>query len=102
MLRLLVKLALGAAVVAAVWSWVPISGRTLAARYRSAGSVPTLVERGWSELTANWGDDRAVDDRAGARAQARAGPRERPTEAHTDADRRAVDRILSDHLRDAR
>jgi hypothetical protein len=97
MLRLLLKLALAAGAIAAVWSWVPISGRTLAARYRAAGSAPAFVDRSWSELTASRSGDPAK-----ARTQARAPARERPTEGHTEADRRAVERLLTEQLRDSR
>jgi hypothetical protein len=100
MLRLLAKLLLASAAIAAVWTWAPVRGRTLADRWRAAPTAAAFFERGWSEL-------RGVvagppHGRASIRSQAR-GPqgsasRERPIERHTDADRRAVDRIVSDGL----
>ncbi|WP_242345747.1 hypothetical protein [Anaeromyxobacter terrae] len=102
MLRLLAKLVLAGAVLAALWLWVPVHGRTLAARWERAGSFPAFVERGWDELAGRGGEKPSADHRPTARSQARGaqgGSRARPTEAHTDADRRALDRVLADELR---
>ncbi len=103
MLRLLAKVLLAVAALAAVWLWVPIAGRTLAARWRAAGSPAAFVENGLAEARGRppAGSSRA---RAGARSPARSpgSARERPVERHTDADRRALDRVLSEHLDDAR
>ncbi len=89
MIRLALKLAVAAAAVWAVWSFVPLRGRTLAQRWAAAPTAQAFVERGWAELTA-----------ARPQAQARPGPaaRARPPEGHTEADRREVDRLLSDRL----
>jgi hypothetical protein len=100
MFRLALKLALAAAAVWAVWTFVPVRGRTLAQRWTAAGDLSTFVERGWAEVT---GEPAAP--RAPSRSQARSQKpalRERPTEGHTEADRRAIDRILSEHLPDGR
>ncbi len=93
MIRLALKLALAAAAVWAVWTFVPLAGRTLAQRWEAAPSAQAFVQRGWAELTGP------------ARSQARSarpGGRERPTEKHTEADRREVDRLLSEHLAERR
>ncbi|HEY6003980.1 MAG TPA: hypothetical protein VIV57_13975 [Anaeromyxobacter sp.] len=94
MIRLALKLALAAAALWAMWSFVPIHGRTLAERWRAAGNAATFLERARDEI--------AGRPRSPARPQAR-GPRsgdarERPAEGHTDSDRAAVDRLLSDRL----
>lgn len=97
MIRVALKLALAAAAVWAVWTFVPVRERTLAERWRAAGSVPAFVEAGWAEV--------AAATRSPAKAQARAqkpGARERPTESHTEADRRAVERIVADGLAERR
>ncbi len=98
-MRLLAKLALAAAVLVALWLWVPVRGRTLAQRYERAGSFPAFVERGWQELTGK--PVKQAPERPPARSHARSsasGSRARPTEGHTDADRRALDRVLSEEL----
>lgn len=99
MLRLLAKLVLASAVLAALWLWVPVRGRTLADRWDRAGSFTAFVERGWKELRGE-PPRPAPERRPTARSQARGtGPsRARPTEGHTDADRRELDRVLADQL----
>ncbi len=91
MIRLALKLALAAAALWAIWTFVPIRGRTLAERWRAAGSASAFVERGWADVTGG-------PTRPQARSQKPAAPRERPTEGHTDGDRRAIERILSEYL----
>jgi hypothetical protein len=105
MLRLLVKLALAAAAVAAVLAFVPVGGRTVAARWRSARTPSEFVDRAWGELRAAVAE--APGDRSPARPHARTGPppapgRTRPAEKHTEADREAVDRIVAEHLAGSR
>jgi hypothetical protein len=94
MIRLALKLALAAAALWALWTFVPIHGRTLAERWRAAGSAVAFLERARDEI--------AGRSRGPARPQARGprseNPRERPSEGHTDSDRAAVDRLLSDRL----
>jgi hypothetical protein len=89
MIRLVLKLALAAAAVWAVWTFVPLKGRTLAQRWDAAPSATAFVERAWAEVAGG-----------PARPQARSAHpgRDRPTEGHTEADRREVDRLLSDRL----
>jgi hypothetical protein len=94
MIRLALKLALAAAALWAMWTFVPIQGRTLAERWVAAGGAAAFLERA--------GDEIAGRPRSAARQQAR-GPRsgearERPSEGHTEKDRAAVDRLLSDRL----
>ncbi len=93
MIRLVLKLALAAGALWAVWTFVPVHGRTLAERWRAAPSGAAFVERGWDEAAHAF-------RRPASKPQARQkpAPPQRPTEGHTDADRRAVDRILSDRL----
>jgi hypothetical protein len=100
MFRLALKLALAAAAVWAVWTFVPVRGRTLAQRWVAAGDLSTFVERGWAEVAGA----EPAKQKAPSRSQARQtpAPRERPTEGHTEADRRAIERILSEHLPDGR
>jgi hypothetical protein len=94
MIRLALKLALAAAALWALWTFVPVHGRTLADRWRAAGNVRTFLERAGSEISGR--------PRSPARPQARApesaDPRERPAEKHSETDRAAVDRLLSDRL----
>ncbi len=94
MIRLALKLTLAAAAVWAVWTFVPVQGRTLGQRWDAAPSARAFVQRGWAEITGG-------SVRPQART-ARPGGRERPTEGHTDADRREVDRLLSERLSERR
>jgi hypothetical protein len=96
MLRLAVKLVLAAAAVVAVWSFVPVGGRTMAARWQRAGSPAALLEG----LRADLGHEPsrpAAHHAPGAQARSGAAPG-RPTESHSEADRQALDRIVSRHL----
>lgn len=92
MIRLALKLGLAAAAIWAVWTFVPVHGRTLEQRWRAAGDLATFVERGLAEATG----------RPAPKPQARSprpqGARERPTEGHSEADRAGVDRLLSERL----
>jgi hypothetical protein len=94
MFRLALKLALAAAAVWAIWSFVPLNGRTGAERWRAARSIPRFVDGAIAELTGG------SPSKPPARPQARQkpSPAPRPTESHTEADRRAVERILADRL----
>jgi hypothetical protein len=93
MLRLLVKLALAAGAVAAVWSWVPIGERTMADRWRAAATPGLFMDRIVAELRGKETGGRPIP-----RTQPGRSGRQRPEEAHSDADRRALERILSDRL----
>jgi hypothetical protein len=99
MLRLALKLALASAAVWALWTYVPIRGRTLADRWNAAPTTPAFLERGLAELTGRKAAARPA--RPQARAQRR-DARERPTEGHTEADRRAIDRIVARRLAEQR
>lgn len=94
MFRLALKVSLAAAALWAVWTFVPVRGRTLADRWHAAPGPSEFVERGWAEARG------AFSSKPAGRPQARQkpAPGQRPTEGHTEADRRAVDRILADHL----
>jgi hypothetical protein len=46
MIRVALKLALAAGALWAVWTFVPIRGRTLAERWRAAPGAAAFVERG--------------------------------------------------------
>jgi hypothetical protein len=92
----LVKLAIVAGALAAVWMLVPVGGRTLHARWTAAGSPGAFARASWAEL------DRAFSGEPRAKAKGKervAEPATRPTEAHTEQDRRAVDQIVAKHLR---
>jgi hypothetical protein len=101
-MRTLLKLALAAGVLWAVWSFVPVGGRTLETRWRASPDAGTFAARGWRELRAWLAPPPAATPdgrrRAGADRPAPAG--RRPEEGHTDADRRAVDRLLAERLQD--
>jgi hypothetical protein len=94
MIRVALKLALAAAALWAVWSFVPVGGRTLAARWRAAGSFPVFASRLAAEVT----DGDAAKPPARPQARQKPAPAPRPTEGHTESDRRAVERILSERL----
>jgi hypothetical protein len=103
----LVKLALAVGAIAAVWAFVPVGDRTLSERWRAAGSAERFAERSWAELREAFRDEPATPSKAPPRptprpqSQARAKPGRdaRPAEAHTDADRRALDQILAERLK---
>ncbi len=94
MIRLALKLTLAAAALWAVWTFVPLRGRTLAERWRAAGNLAAFVERGVAEVTGR----RTAPPKPQARTPKTGDARERPSEGHSDADRRAVDRLLSERL----
>ena len=102
-MRLLVKLALAAGALWAVWSFVPVGGRTVEERWRRAPSARAFAARGWSEVVGHLRGSDPVR-RAPARQEPRAARPSshdpRPAEGHTDADRRAVDRLVADRLRE--
>jgi hypothetical protein len=100
-MRTLFKLTLAAGALWAVWSFVPVGGRTLEARWRASPDAGTFAARGWRELGA-WlaPPSAAADARRRAGAERPASRERRPAEGHTDADRRAVDRLLAERLQD--
>jgi len=93
-LRLLFRLALAGAALAAVWTWVPLADRTMADRWRGAATPGIFLDRTLAELLGKAAGGRPIP-RPPPRA---ARPGERPEEAHGDSDRRALERILSDRL----
>jgi hypothetical protein len=102
-----VKLALVVGALAAVWAFVPVGGRTLSERWRAAGSAERFAERSWAELREAFRDEPTAPAKTkpprtpGPQTQARAKPGRdaRPAEGHTDADRRALDQILAERLK---
>ncbi|MFO0584759.1 MAG: hypothetical protein U0229_21005 [Anaeromyxobacter sp.] len=106
MFRLLLKLALAGAFLFALWTWVPLGGRTLAQRWRAAATPMDFVRGGLAD--AGLGGDAADREKPRPSPQARAGqrsradgaasPRERAPERVTEAERRALDRRLADEL----
>jgi hypothetical protein len=100
----LLKLAIVAAALAAVWILVPIHGRTLQARWGAAPTALAFARAGWAELARALSAEPAAPaakPKAGATVKGRTTERpDRPTEAHTEHDRQAVDQILAKHLRD--
>ena len=98
MIRLALKLALAAAALWALWTFVPVHGRTLADRWRAAGDAVTFLERAGAEVAGR----PAPAARPQARGRGSPAPRERPSEGHSEADRAAVERLLSERLTDGR
>jgi hypothetical protein len=94
MFRVALKLALAAGAVWALWSFVPVNGRTCAARWRSARSLSAFLDGAIAEVTGG----PAARPPARPQARQKPSPAPRPTESHTEADRRAVERILVDRL----
>ncbi len=95
MFRLVLKVALAAGALWALWTFVPVRGRTLAERWRAAPTAAAFASRSWDEAA------RAFSGKPAPRPQARQKPvPQRSTEGHTEADRKAVERILSEHLED--
>jgi hypothetical protein len=102
MFRVALKLLLAAAAVAAVWCFVPVKGRTLAERWGRARTAEEFVERTVGDLRGRAEPAVAAHPHAPAHGTAQAGGAapQRPTESHSEADRKALDRVLSDHLAD--
>jgi hypothetical protein len=96
MVRLLVKLALAAGALAAIWSWVPVGERTMADRWRAAATPGLFLDRTLAELMGREAGARPIPSPQRPRGPASAPGR--PEEAHSDSDRRALERILSDRL----
>ncbi len=96
MFRFAVKLALAAGALWAVWTFVPVGGKTLSARWTAAGDLAGFLERGWVEAREAIASP-AVPARPSPRERA-GGSRERPTESHTDQDRKDLDRIVAERL----
>lgn len=94
MIRLALKLSVAAAAIWALWTFVPVHGRTLADRWRASGDVLTFLERAGAEISGK----PAPRARPPARGQGSADARGRPSESHTEADREAVDKLLSERL----
>jgi hypothetical protein len=100
-LRVLIKVLLAAAALAAVWAFVPVAGRTMADRWHRARNPSEFVDRAWGEIRGEPHPAQAQRPHAPPHSQAGTGsPPARPTESHSDADRKALDRILSEHVRE--
>lgn len=105
MLRLALKLSLAAAALWAVFTFVPVGGRTLADRWARAGSPAAFVEGAWAELRgepeprpAPAAPQRSRARTGGSREASRAPRPPVPGENHTEEDRRALDRLLAEQL----
>jgi len=99
MLRLALKLVLAGAFLFAVWTWVPVGGRTLDARWRAASGPSDFARRTIADLGPGGG---AGESRAAPGAQGRNAPRDRRDERRermSDADRQALDRRLAEELK---
>jgi len=92
MLRLLLKLALAGAFLFALWTWVPLGGRTLSQRWDAASDPLDFVRRGVAD--AGLGEPRKPHP-AGPQART---PRDRPSERVTEAERRALEQRLAEEL----
>lgn len=112
-----------AALVLVVAAFVPIGGRTLLERWRSAPDPGALVDGTWKKVGAGWDrlwgeppETRRSGPRVASRPAAASRPAQRapagrpapaagrqpaaePVEHHTEADRSAVDRIVAEHVR---
>jgi hypothetical protein len=112
MSRLLLAAAL-AAILALVFAFVPVGGRTVVERWRAAPSATAFAERGWREVETSW--DRLWGGGKPARPAARPAPARpeprpartaaaskapEPEEHHSDADRSALDQIVAEHAKD--
>jgi hypothetical protein len=96
----LLKLAFVVGALAAVWLLVPIGGRTLQARWTAAGD-PAAFGRGiWAELDQAFAAEPKPGKAKPEGGKEHAARAARPTESHSERDRRAVDRILADRLKD--
>ena len=95
----LVKFAFVVGALAAVWTLVPVAGRTLHARWTAAPGVEAFAKGLWTDL------DRALaskpgDDKAKTAAPAKGkAPATRPTESVTERDRKAIDQIVAERLK---
>jgi hypothetical protein len=97
MLRVVLKILLAAAAIAAVWVFVPIGGHTMSWRWQRAANPAEFLDRTWAELRGE--AHPAPHGHASSRAQARGGSAgTRPSESHSAADHRELDQILSRHL----
>jgi hypothetical protein len=95
MLRVLLKLLLAAAAIAAVWAFVPIGGRSMADRWRTATDPSEFVDRTWAELR---GPQEPAQRTARRAPQGPSAPAGHPTESHRESDRKALERIVADRL----
>jgi hypothetical protein len=100
----LVRTAVLMIVLAAAWAYLPFGGRSLRDRWEGSAGVLDFVGRTWAEMR-GVAPGRSTGRSSPARAQARAAPRpgrpgERPAEGVTDDERRALDQLLTEHLRD--
>jgi hypothetical protein len=108
MLRLALKLLLSAAALWTIFAFVPFGGRTLSDRWADARSPEEFAASTWAEMRGVPPAARPKG-RPPARPQARTAQppaareraSERPTEGHTEQDRRALERIVSQHLRES-
>lgn len=96
MFRFAVKLAFAAGALWAVWTFVPVGGKTLSARWAAAGDLAGFLERGWAEAREAIASP-AVPARPAPRDRAGA-PRERPAEKLTEQDRKDLDRLVAERL----
>ena len=97
----LVKFAFVVGALAAVWTLVPVAGRTLHARWTAAPGVEAFAKGLWTDLdralAAKPGDDKA---KPAAPAKGKAPSRnERPSESVTERDRKALDQIVAERLK---
>jgi hypothetical protein len=99
MLRVALKLILAAAALAAVWTFVPVHGRTLADRWHHAHTSREFAARALGELRGQPAPPPPPQHpRPAQRAQARNEAPLRPSESHTEEDKKALDQILAKHL----
>ncbi len=103
----LLKAAVVLGALAAFLFLLPFGGRTLADRWRAAGGPADFATRTWAEMRGVPAPERPAVKGQKPRLHARAGdprpadPAAAPEEGHTEQDRKALDKLLGEHLADA-
>lgn len=98
----LVKAAVLLGALAAFVFLLPFGGRTLADRWRASSGAEDFARRTWAEMKGAPDAEKPPAHRA-PHGPARAGEAtagDRPVESHSDADRRALDKLVGEHLAD--
>lgn len=95
MLRVVLKLLLAAAAVAAVWAFVPVGGHSMGERWRKARTPAEFIDRTWAEIHRAHRPPPRTARRA---PQGPSTPAGHPTESHRESDRRELERIVADRL----
>jgi hypothetical protein len=103
----LLKAAVVLGALAAFLFLLPFGGRTLADRWRAAAGPADFAARTWAEMRGVPAPEKPPQRGQKPRVHARAGepkpgdPAAAPEEGHTEQDRKALDKLLGEHLADA-